>query len=202
MEFLYPTLYLPATGLVRVPGATIATVEDFDIWLGLVALIVLCLSAGFIGAIATRHSVRTWYPTLRKPKGTPPSWVFAPVWTTLYIVMAIAAWLVWREVGWEIGKHALIMFLGQLALNVAWSGIFFGGRQPGLAMGEIIILWLAILCTGLMFHYLLPLAGMLMLPYLMWVTYATYLNFGIWRLNPATASPLHRADASRGNAAS
>ena len=191
-----------STGLPGVLGATIAAVEDLDIWLVLIALILLCLGAGYIGSIATRHSVRTWYPTLRKPKGTPPSWVFGPVWTTLYIVMAIAAWLVWREVGWEIGKHALVMFFGQLALNVAWSGIFFGGRQPGLALSEIIILWLAILCTGLMFHFLLPVAGTLTLPYLLWVTYAAYLNFGIWRLNPATASPLHQADASPDNAAS
>lgn len=178
------------------------SVQDLGNWLVLIALIVLCLGAGFIGSIATRHSVRTWYPTLRKPKGTPPSWVFGPVWTTLYVVMAIAAWLVWREVGWEIGKPALILFLGQLALNVAWSGIFFGGRQPALALGEIVILWLAILCTALMFYYLLPVAGMLMLPYLMWVTYASYLNFGIWRLNPATASLGRGADSPHDNAAS
>ncbi len=190
------------TGLERVLGATILSVQDLDIWLVLVALIVLCLGAGFTGSIATRHSVRTWYPTLRKPNGTPPSWVFGPVWTTLYIVMAIAAWLVWREVGWEIGKHSLILFFGQLALNVAWSGIFFGGRHPGLAMGEIVILWLAILCTGLMFYYLLPIAGMLMLPYLLWVTYASYLNFGIWRLNPPTSVSPQEADASHDSAAS
>lgn len=158
--------------------------QDFDIWLVLLAFIVLCLGAGFAGSLATLQGVRNWYPTLRKPTGTPPNWVFGPVWTVLYIVMAVAAWIVWRDVGWQIARPALILFFGQLALSIAWSGIFFASRQPGLAFAEIIILWLAIAATAMFFWYFVPLAGALMLPYLAWVTFASYLNLGIWRLNP------------------
>ena len=164
------------------------TVQDIDIWLVLIAFIVLCLGVGFAGSIATRQSVRDWYPTLRKPAGTPPGWVFGPVWTALYILMAIAAWMVWRDVGWQIARYPLILFFGQLALNLAWSGIFFGSRNPGFALAEIVVLWLAIAATALFFWYYVPLAGALMLPYLAWVTYASYLNFGIWRLNPPQRS--------------
>jgi translocator protein len=159
-------------------------VLELDVWLVLIALIVLCLGTGFAGSIATRQSVRDWYPTLRKPSGTPPSWVFGPVWTTLYILMAVAAWMLWREVGWTVARPPLILFFGQLALNLAWSGIFFGSRMPGFALVEIIVLWLAIVATALFFWYYVPLAGFLLLPYLAWVTYAMYRNFGIWRLNP------------------
>ena len=97
--------------------------------------------------------------------------------------MAISAWLVWRTYGWNGGRSALLLFFGQLALNAAWSGIFFGARLPGLAFAEIVILWLAILFNVLVFYWLLPVAAYLLLPYLFWVTYASYLNAGIWRLN-------------------
>ena len=152
-------------------------------YLILFALILLCLGSGFAASLATRQGVRTWYPTLRKPGGTPPNWLFAPVWTALYILMAVAAWLVWREVGWHLARPALVLFFGQLALNIAWSGIFFASRQPGLALAEIVILWLAIASTAYSFWFLMPLAGVLLLPYLAWVSYATYLNLGILRLN-------------------
>jgi tryptophan-rich sensory protein len=97
--------------------------------------------------------------------------------------MAIGAWLIWREYRWSGGRSALLLFFGQLALNAAWSGIFFGARLPGVAFAEIVILWLAILFNILVFYWLRPLAAYLLVPYLLWVTYAGYLNFGIWRLN-------------------
>jgi tryptophan-rich sensory protein len=152
-------------------------------WLTLTLFLFLCLGAGSVASFLTARGVREWYPTLRKPRGTPPSWVFAPVWTTLYIVMAVAAWLVWRDYGWMGGRPALLLFFAQLGLNVAWSGIFFGARMPGVALAEIVILWFAIVFNILIFHWLTPFAALLLVPYLLWVTYASYLNFGIWRLN-------------------
>ena len=155
-------------------------------WIVLVIFCFITLGTGSLASILTARGVREWYPKLRKPKGTPPSWVFGPVWTTLYLLMAVAAWLVWRDYGWRGGRSALLLFLGQLALNAAWSGIFFGARMPSLALGEIVLLWLAILFNIVVFHWLNPLAALLLVPYLAWVTYASYLNFGIWRLNRNT----------------
>jgi translocator protein len=155
---------------------------DAKPWLVLIVFLAICLGAGGLGSFFTGNSVREWYPSLRKPVGTPPSWVFGPVWTTLYVLMAVSGWLVWREYRWG-ALPALLIFFGQLALNVAWSGIFFGSRMPGVAFAEIVLLWLAILWTMLIFFLLLPVAALLLVPYLVWVTYASYLNFGIWRLN-------------------
>jgi tryptophan-rich sensory protein len=149
---------------------------------GLIVFFAICLAAGGLGSFFTANSVRDWYPRLRKPPGTPPSWVFGPVWTLLYVLMAISAWLVWREFG-RGAVPALLIFFAQLALNVAWSGIFFGSRMPGVALFEIAILWLAIVSTILIFYSLLPLAAFLLVPYLLWVSYAAYLNLGIWRMN-------------------
>ncbi len=150
--------------------------------LALILSLAICLGVGGLGAIVTGKSVGTWYPTLRKPPGTPPSWVFGPVWTTLYVLMAVSVWLVWREYGWG-ARAALLIFFGQLALNLAWSGIFFGARLPGPALLEIVLLWLAIAFTIFVFSRLTLWAAWLLVPYLLWVTYAMYLNFGIWRLN-------------------
>jgi benzodiazapine receptor len=155
---------------------------DAKPWLVLIVFFAICLGAGGLGSFFTGDSVRDWYPGLRRPPGTPPSWVFGPVWTTLYVLMAISAWLVWRDYGWG-ARSALLIFFAQLALNVAWSGIFFGSRLPGVALAEIVILWLAIVFNIFVFHGLQSTAALLLLPYLLWVTYATYLNFGIWRLN-------------------
>ena len=152
--------------------------------LGLIVFLAICLGAGVLGAFFTGSSVRSWYPQLHKPAGTPPSWVFGPVWTTLYVLMAISAWLVWREYGWG-ARAALLVFFAQLALNIAWSAIFFGSRLPGMALLEIVVLWLAIVFNAAIFAMLKPLAAWLLLPYLLWVTYAGYLSFGIWRLNRA-----------------
>jgi benzodiazapine receptor len=155
---------------------------DTKAWLVLIVFFAICLGAGGLGSFFTASSVRDWYPRLRKPVGTPPSWVFGPVWTTLYVLMAISAWLVWRAFG--RGAHpALLIFFAQLALNVAWSGIFFGSRMPGAALLEIVILWLAVAFNIFVFFLLLPVSAYLLLPYLGWVTYAAYLNYGIWRLN-------------------
>ena len=138
--------------------------------------------AGGLGSFFTANSVRDWYPKLRKPAGNPPNWVFGPVWTTLYVLMALSAWLIWREYGWG-ARSALLVFFAQLALNIAWSGIFFGSRLPGVAFGEIVILWLAVAFNITLFYSLRPVSSWLLVPYLLWVTYASYLNFSIWRLN-------------------
>ncbi len=148
----------------------------------LIAFLGVCLAAGGLGSIPTAKGVCEWYPTLRKPPGTPPSWVFGPVWTALYVLMAVSAWLVWRQYGWG-AQPALLIFFAQLALNLAWSGIFFGARLPGFALVEIVILWLSILFTAFIFFRLDAPAAYLLVPYLVWVTYAAYLNLGIWVLN-------------------
>ena len=154
-------------------------------WIVLIVFLFIVLGTGSLASYLTARGVREWYPNLRKPLGTPPSWVFGPVWTTLYVLMAISAWLIWRNYGWAGGRSALVLFFGQLALNAAWSGIFFGARLPGVAFAEIVLLWLAILFTTVVFYWLLPVAAYLLLPYLLWVTYASYLNAGIWRMNQA-----------------
>jgi len=155
---------------------------DPKLWLVLILFFAVCLGVGGIASFFTARSVRDWYPQLRKPAGTPPGWLFGPVWTTLYALMAISAWLVWRE--YRRGAlPALLIFFAQLAMNVAWPGIFFGSRMPGAAFAEIVLLWLAIAFNMLIFYLLLPVAAYLLLPYWLWVAYAAYLNFGIWRLN-------------------
>ena len=155
---------------------------DAKPWLVLILFFAICLGAGGLGSFFTASSVREWYPQLCKPPGTPPSWVFGPVWTTLYVLMAISAWLVWRQYG-HGARPALLIFFAQLALNVAWSGIFFGSRMPGVAFAEIVVLWLAIAFNIFVFYLLLPVSALLLVPYLLWVSYAAYLNLGIWRLN-------------------
>lgn len=124
-----------------------------------------------------------WYGQLAKPSWSPPAWVFGPVWTTLYVLMAMAAWLVWREGGWTRQRRALAFYCGQLVLNAAWTPLFFGLRQPGLAFAEIVLLWLAILATVLAFAKVRVLAAWLLAPYLAWVSFAAALNFAIWRMN-------------------
>jgi translocator protein len=153
----------------------------------LIPFLFICLGAGSLASWLTARGVKEWYPSVRKPPGTPPSWVFGPVWTALYVLMAVSAWLVWCDYGWRGGRSALLLFFAQLGLNVAWSGIFFGARLPGVALAEILILWLAILFNIVVFHWLTPIAASLLLPYLLWVTYAGYLNFGIWTLNRRSA---------------
>jgi len=148
--------------------------------LGLVGWLVVSLAAGWIGS---RYMPGAWYAALTKPAWTPPSSVFAPVWTVLYVLMAVAAWLVWRRAGFTGGGVALSLFLTQLALNALWSYLFFGIHRPDLALLEIVVLWAVILCVMLLFWRKVPLAGVLMLPYLAWVGFAAVLNFALWQLN-------------------
>ncbi|MEW5923169.1 MAG: TspO/MBR family protein [Candidatus Zixiibacteriota bacterium] len=147
---------------------------------GLVIAVGLCLAVGFISG---RSVPGEWYQELAKPTWTPPNWIFAPVWTILYIAMGIAAWLVWRQSGFATAAIPLSVFLLQLLLNGLWSWFFFGMRNPGLAFADIIILWLAILATMILFWMRQAAAGILILPYLVWVSYASALNFAIWRMN-------------------
>jgi translocator protein len=152
-------------------------------WIGLVVFIAVCLGAGSLGAIATTPEIDGWYRTLAKPDWNPPDSVFGPVWTTLFILMGIAGWLVWKPAGFKAAAMPLTLFGVQLVLNVAWSWIFFGMHQPGWAFVEIVILWLAIVATTVAFFRSSQIAGWLMVPYLAWVSFAAVLNFTIWRLN-------------------
>jgi benzodiazapine receptor len=148
--------------------------------LSLLVFFVLCFAVAGLGSLATTPNIPTWYATLNKPSWNPPNWLFGPVWTFLYAMMAVAGWLVWKRVGWAT---AIICFAVQLALNLAWSFIFFGAHQTGLAFLEIILLWLAILATIISFFPVSKTAAALLIPYLLWVSFAAILNFTIWRLN-------------------
>jgi translocator protein len=124
-----------------------------------------------------------WYARLQKPVWNPPNWIFGPVWTALYTMMGIAAWLVWRRGGFDGQRVALSLFLLQLLFNSVWSPVFFGLRNPALAFLDIVLLWLALVATVIAFWKASPFAGGLLVPYLAWVTFASALNFAIWRLN-------------------
>jgi tryptophan-rich sensory protein len=124
-----------------------------------------------------------WYASLRKPSWNPPGWVFGPVWSVLYVMMAASAWLVWKRGGFMAQRRPLTLFLVQLALNAAWTPLFFGLRLPGLACGEIVMLWVAITATLVAFRPVSRPAAWLLAPYLMWVSFAGVLNFTLWRLN-------------------
>jgi translocator protein len=151
--------------------------------IGLTVSIAVCFAAAGIGSLMTMSSIGGWYAALAKPAWTPPNWVFGPVWSLLYLAMAVAAWMVWRQVGFPRAASALNLFAVQLVLNVCWSAIFFGAHRPGLAFVEILLLWLLILATMVAFRLLSRAAAWLMAPYLLWVAFAAALNFSIWRLN-------------------
>ena len=145
--------------------------------------IVLSTAVGGISGLLTRPSISGWYRTLRKPSFNPPNWIFAPVWTALYILMGISARLVWEQPASQPRTYGLVWFLIQLGLNFLWSLIFFRWCAIAGALGEISVLWLAILATMVLFWEVRPLAGWLMVPYLAWVSFATILNLAIFRLN-------------------
>jgi tryptophan-rich sensory protein len=149
----------------------------------LVFFIAVCLAVAASGAIFTAGSVRDWYPMLHKPSWTPPSRLFGPVWTILYLMMAIAAWLVWRRRGFVSVHSPLVLFAFQLALNAAWSPLFFGLKNPSAGLLDIVPLWAAILATIVAFWKISPAAGALLVPYWLWVGFATALNFAIWKMN-------------------
>ena len=151
----------------------------------LIVAIGICLLAGFFGSLFTTPSIPTWYAALQKPAFTPPNSYFAPVWTTLFVLMGISAFLVWNKGMESKGvKTALWLFDTQLVLNVLWSFLFFTLHSPFYALVEIIILWLAIALTMVKFFPISRIAGLLLFPYILWVSFAAVLNFYIVRLNP------------------
>jgi len=150
----------------------------------LVVSLVACQLAGLIGSFFTITSITTWYATLQKPSFTPPNWLFAPAWITLYVLMGLAAFFVWRKGIDKPGvAGALALFLVQLVLNALWSIVFFGFQSPFGGLVVIVLLWFAILFTILRFFRLSITAGALMIPYILWVTFASVLTFSVWRLN-------------------
>ena len=150
---------------------------------GLAAWVGVCFGAAAVGYLFTGPAIPGWYAALRKPPWTPPNWLFGPVWSLLYLMMAVAAWMVWRRVGLAGGALPLGLFGVQLACNVAWSALFFGLHMPGAAFADIIVLWCLILATAAAFWRVAPAASILMLPYLGWVTFASALNWAVWRMN-------------------
>ena len=151
----------------------------------ILSIVVGCLVIGYFSGIVTRSAITDWYPTLIKPSFNPPNWIFAPVWSALYIMMGVAAGLVWNKIEFqkEAVKKALIFFAIQLGLNALWSYLFFGLHNPMLAGLEIIILWLMIYETYVQFSKINKIAGYLFLPYIAWVSFAAVLNASIWWLN-------------------
>ena len=152
---------------------------NFKTTVRFIVSIFVCLAAGLVGSIFTTPAIPGWYATLQKPSFSPPNFLFAPVWTTLYILMGISLALILNKKN----KTAIIFFVVQLVLNSLWSILFFGLKSPKLAFVEIIFLWLAILITILKFFKISKLAGWLFVPYLLWVSYASVLNLTIVKLN-------------------
>ena len=157
-------------------------------WLGLVGWIVLSGLAGAIGSVASARS-REFYATLVRPEWAPPGWLFGPVWSTLYVLMGIGAWLVWRtrpdgRVSAERRRRGLQLFVAQLVLNALWTWLFFAWRQGALAFAEILLLWAAIALTAWHFARVRALAAWCLVPYLAWVTFAAALTWAVWRGNP------------------
>jgi tryptophan-rich sensory protein len=142
----------------------------------------LALSFGAAGS-AVFVSTDGWYASLRKPPWNPPSWIFGPAWTLLYVMMAVAAWMVWREGGWKPHERALKLFLSQWFLNALWTPLFFGMHRTGPALMEILALWSVLVATLVAFWRANKAAGALLAPYLAWVSFAAFLNFTIWRMN-------------------
>lgn len=152
--------------------------------LGFLGWVLLTFTAAGLGAWGSASS-SAFYAEIVRPAWAPPAWVFGPVWTTLYALMAIAAWLVWRERGWVGARSALVLFVVQLGANALWSWLFFAWHRGALASAEVLVLWCLIVATVIAFRRVSPLAAALLYPYLAWVTFASALTFAVWRLNPA-----------------
>ena len=150
---------------------------------GLAVWLVIVFATSAIGAFASINA-RSFYAQLTQPAWAPPGWVFGPVWSALYLMMGIAAWLVWRERGLAAARGAFVLFFVQLAANALWSWLFFAWHLGAMAFAEIIVLWCLIVATIVAFWRVRPLAGALLLPYLAWVSFASVLAFWMWRLNP------------------
>ena len=158
--------------------------ETVTLWksvLGLLAWLAVTFAAASVGA---RFMPGAWYETIVRPSWTPPNAIFAPVWTVLYVLMAVAAWLVWRKAGFAGASAPLLLFVAQLVLNATWSYLFFGAHRIGAAAVEILVLWAFILATFIGFWAQTRLAGALLVPYVLWVGFASALNLALWRLNP------------------
>jgi len=154
-----------------------------NIFLAFVSILIAQL-AGAIGSVFTANSIQDWYAFLEKPVFSPPNWLFAPAWITLYILMGIAAFLVWKKKDDLSFRNCALKLYGiNLILNVLWSIIFFGLKNPGLAFAEIIVLWILILVITIKFFRISRIAGFLFVPYLFWVSFASVLNYFVWQLN-------------------
>lgn len=165
-------------------GENVERLKGRDL-LSLLAAIFLCELAGLVGSIFTTPAIPTWYATLKKPPFNPPSWIFAPVWVTLYMLMGISLFMVWRKrLHVPQIKKAVSVFGIQLALNVLWSLTFFGTQSPFYGFIVIVLLLIALLATMVMFYRISKTAGLLLLPYLLWGSFATILNLSILLLNP------------------
>jgi translocator protein len=151
--------------------------------IGLVSWLIVSFLAAAIGAAASIEAA-PFYTQLARPEWAPPPSIFGPVWTVLYALMGVAAWLVWRVDGFRASKSALTVFLLQLALNSLWSWLFFGWHRGALAFIDILLLWTLIVATVISFWRIKPLAGTLLIPYLLWVSFAAVLNYSVWQLNP------------------
>jgi benzodiazapine receptor len=151
--------------------------------IGLTGWLIITFIAAAIGTAASAES-GLFYQQISRPEWAPPAWLFAPVWTALYILMGVSAWTVWRVDGFRSARIALSLFIIQLVLNAVWTWIFFVWRQGALAFVEILVLWAFILCTTIAFWRVRTIAGILLLPYLAWVSFASVLTFTVWRLNP------------------
>lgn len=150
----------------------------------LVAAVLVCELVGAAGGLLSADGITTWYPTLAKPALTPPSWVFGPVWTTLFALLGAGAWLVWKAgLDRRPVRVALALFAVQYVVQVAWSGVFFGLRSPGGGLAVIAVLWLLIVATVVAFDRVDRRAALLLVPYLLWVTFASFLNLRLWQLN-------------------
>lgn len=151
--------------------------------IGLVGWLLLSFAAAAIGALASVQAA-DFYRQLAQPSWAPPASVFGPVWSVLYVLMGVAAWLAWRDGGWHRQRGVLVLFVLQLAVNALWSWLFFGWHRGALAFADIVLLWLLIVATVIGLWRVRPLAGALLLPYLGWVSFATALNYAVWQLNP------------------
>ena len=151
--------------------------------LGLIGWLLVTFATSAVGAIASVNAGE-FYGQLVQPDWAPPAWLFGPVWTTLYGMMAVAAWTVWRAGGFAAHRIALALFLVQLGLNALWSWLFFTWQLGGLAFAEILVLWGAIVAVLTAFWRVRAIAGLLLLPYLVWVSFAAFLNFTLWQANP------------------
>jgi len=155
--------------------------------IGLIGWLLLTFIAAAIGAIASADAA-TFYSELTRPYWAPPAWLFGPVWSVLYVLMAVSAWLIWRARGFGEGRRALVLYIAQLAANSLWSWLFFGWHRGGLAFADVLLLWCLIAATVVSFWRISSLAAALLVPYFAWVTFASALTFAVWKLNPGLLS--------------